>query len=718
MNPLRLELTNVRTWEHLDLELPEQIVCIVGANGTGKSSIINALEIALFGSRSLGDLHPAARGIAVTDPLVITLTFNHGGETYRVRRSYSPKGRGTSKVDFEIALWHKHEEGVHTFDPLTLESQTATNEQIEALIGITRDTFRASSFLAQGDAGAFCEAQPRARKAILANVIGLADWDIWLDRARKEKRIAELALQKIAGALERAEEDLSERSLIEEGRDEAIKRRDLQAEALQDALDYLAMRRADLSQMEKDAERREAADKAVQDAEREHGALKTRAQVRLNEVVMLNVRLAERSELEAVASRLDYLATEKNVLLAAVQQWKERERVERDLASAVSEYERWIAEAERLREQTEIVRQSIGTEHCDRCGQVLGQEAAQRAAESFSADADIAIDHAGKVNEKCIAFASELQKMPTDQPEESRLPLLERSLADAQGANARLAALNEAAQRRDQALLEADQMRAELLQRERRWGLARGEAAEFGPHDPTLVETARREIAEHEGFEKTRRAAIVESERAIATADAQLERLDTIAADVQRSRVSRDELHLELDLLAALEKACGANGVPALILETVAIPQIETEATRILGLLGGPAYACELRTLRETKAGSLSDTLDIVLLTETGEAPYESFSGGERARVAFSLRLALAQLLASRKGSGTGLLVIDELEGLDAEGVAALVGVLETLPIPRVVVVSHNAEMRDAFENTILLEQTDGRSRIVSEVTV
>ncbi len=165
-------------------------------------------------------------------------------------------------------------------------------------------------------------------------------------------------------------------------------------------------------------------------------------------------------------------------------------------------------------------------------------------------------------------------------------------------------------------------------------------------------------------------------------------------------------------------RACGPNGVPALILETVAIPQVEVEASRILGLLGGPAYACELRTLREKKGGGLADTLDVILLTETGEAPYESFSGGERARIAFALRLALAQLLASRKGSSTGLLVCDELEGLDAQGIAALVTVLEDLQrsIPRIIVVSHVAEMRDSFENTLLLEQIDGRSRVVEQL--
>ena len=60
--------------------------------------------------------------------------------------------------------------------------------------------------------------------------------------------------------------------------------------------------------------------------------------------------------------------------------------------------------------------------------------------------------------------------------------------------------------------------------------------------------------------------------------------------------------------------------------------------------------------------------------------------------------------------------MIDEIDGLDEQGVAALVGVLEELPakVPRIIVVSHQAELRDAFAQSLTIENIDGRSRILT----
>jgi exonuclease SbcC len=201
--------------------------------------------------------------------------------------------------------------------------------------------------------------------------------------------------------------------------------------------------------------------------------------------------------------------------------------------------------------------------------------------------------------------------------------------------------------------------------------------------------------------------------------DERLARLDKLAADSVTARTRRDSLHAELDLLANLERAYGRDGIPALILETSAIPQLEIEASRYLTILGGAATQVELRTQRELKSGDgVKEALDIVLLTDTGERDYSTFSGGERTRIDLSLRLALAKLLADRRGAESRVLVIDEPDGLDAQGFAALVEILNGLQdtFSKILVVSHHPDLRHAFDQSIEVVKDGGRSRVETGV--
>ena len=197
-----------------------------------------------------------------------------------------------------------------------------------------------------------------------------------------------------------------------------------------------------------------------------------------------------------------------------------------------------------------------------------------------------------------------------------------------------------------------------------------------------------------------------------------LEAAQKVAAELEAGRARRDELQAELDLLALLERAYGRDGIPALIVEASAIPSIETEASRILAELG-TSYRVELRTQKALKSGDgLADTLDVVVLTESGARPYESFSGGERTRLNAALRIALSCLLAHRRGAEAKIIVCDEPEFLDEQGQMALADVLRRLvtdgTCEKAILVSHAAALRDSFDNTIAVEKIDGRSRVAA----
>jgi exonuclease SbcC len=203
----------------------------------------------------------------------------------------------------------------------------------------------------------------------------------------------------------------------------------------------------------------------------------------------------------------------------------------------------------------------------------------------------------------------------------------------------------------------------------------------------------------------------VETKTLLDLASAATARLEEITGTLTTSRAKAAQL-------AMLDKAYGPSGIPLLILESVAVPAIEEHANEIVSRLGLPDFRIEIRTQAEKKDGGLRDALDVIVTTGVGERPYESFSGGEQTRLAIALRVALARLLATRRGADCRMLVVDEPDYLDTDGRARLVDVLRELEqtgvFDQVVLVSHESDLRDAFDQVIEVERgSDGWSRIV-----
>jgi exonuclease SbcC len=211
------------------------------------------------------------------------------------------------------------------------------------------------------------------------------------------------------------------------------------------------------------------------------------------------------------------------------------------------------------------------------------------------------------------------------------------------------------------------------------------------------------------------RQALDSARQGLAVAEAELARLDEVArvAEVElRPELARVQDKLELVVLC--ERAYGRDGIPTMIVENAAIPQIELEANRILAELG-TSFTVELRTQRELKTGGVAESLDIVVVGPGGVArAYETFSGGERTRLNLALRIALARLLAHRRGAEVRVLVVDEPEFLDEPGVARLAEVLRGLSsdFERVFLISHQPALREAFDEVLTVEKHDGVSTL------
>ena len=195
---------------------------------------------------------------------------------------------------------------------------------------------------------------------------------------------------------------------------------------------------------------------------------------------------------------------------------------------------------------------------------------------------------------------------------------------------------------------------------------------------------------------------------------ARLERLAELETrkkekEEQLSRISR-----ESSIYRELARAFGKTGIQALIIETV-LPEIESEANRLLARMTDNRMHVNFETQKETKKGTVQETLDIAIADELGTRNYEMFSGGEAFRINFAIRIALSRLLARRAGAPLPTLIIDEGFGTqDSTGMEKLKEAINSVQddFDKILVITHMDELKDAFPTRIDVTKTPEGSMI------
>lgn len=196
------------------------------------------------------------------------------------------------------------------------------------------------------------------------------------------------------------------------------------------------------------------------------------------------------------------------------------------------------------------------------------------------------------------------------------------------------------------------------------------------------------------------------------------QKLETCRGQALRRQQLSQELGVVLErqaLFEELQAAFGKKGLQTMIIET-AIPEIESEANRLLNRMTDGRMAVRMETQRETKTTQeLRETLEIILSDELGSRDYSLFSGGEAFRANFAIRIALSKLLARRAGAALQTLIVDEGFGTqDAQGRERLVQAITSIQhdFERILVITHIDELKDLFPARIEVEKTAAGSQI------
>ena len=188
MLPTRLEMRNFLAYRAPAPIVFEgiELACLTGQNGVGKSSILDAITWALWGTaRAKRDEELIHLGQA---EMQVQLDFEQDGIRYRVIRRRARAGRG-SRGGLDLMVWGTNE----TPRIISEGGIRRTQDKLNDILGLEFDTFVHSAFLQQGKADAFTLKTAAERKRLLSDILGLDQWTGYEDKAKK--RLAALTSQ-------------------------------------------------------------------------------------------------------------------------------------------------------------------------------------------------------------------------------------------------------------------------------------------------------------------------------------------------------------------------------------------------------------------------------------------------------------------------------------------------------------------------------------------
>lgn len=669
MKLLELELRNFMSYQHEVIDFSNlTVTAIIGENGVGKSSLIEAVTFALFGqSRAKSDdelsfSYNNQEKKWEVENFFVKLKYEINGLKYQIVRSKSPSGTSLK--------FGKGDE----FD-LTGNTIKDTEKSIQISIGMDYDSFVASVVLKQNEYDALMEMSPSESKRVLMKIIGLDDFEV---RAEKVKKLGNEIEIEYGVVLSR----------IDTIKDELTKIQNIDKE-LEFKTDELKNFKISLQEIESVLER---AQKEYHEVKSKYDKQSENAQ-RIIEIQDELTVLSKKTR--SVENEFDELLTKAGGDWKKIQdnrdkfvQWKATTSSKKlELQKQLDETREKIGEIKQEVKQhkNRVSELESNTQVCLMANDECNISWRKKLTEEVQKKNKILIQLQENDLEDQVTYQSQFESEINEQiGKEKRLDngMLAISKYD------QLSTLKESLKKiqKEKENLEGVDVENQVTDED-----VRGYELQIRKRKEQKVRTTEQ---------------IEQLSSEIGSLKNSKDRQEKLSEELDSKRIEKKKLVDRKLVYEILYKAFSKDGIPALMIEKV-VPVLEIEANNVLEKLTNGRISVEFRLQKKLKGGGFSDSFEIFVTDDKGTRSVRMYSGGEKFRVIFAIHFSFSFYLTRRSGSRIRFIAIDEPAGLDDNGIEKLVEMLSLMKknYDQIFVISHLKNLIDSFPQTILIEK-------------
>ncbi|MGB9708194.1 MAG: AAA family ATPase [Candidatus Pacearchaeota archaeon] len=679
----KIVLNNIRTYEKQEITFPKGSVLLSGDIGSGKSTILLALEFALFGLQT-GCLSGASLLRNGADSGSVEIELEIDGKPIRIKRGLKRSKKSVTQEKGLFVMENNEEElGAEELKQRVLDIFGYPMSLIKARTNLL---YRFTVYTPQEEMKQILLENADDRIDVIRKIFGIdkykkitANTDLIAARIREEARFKESRILDLPSLKEQKTE--REQELNEE------------KARLKEILSKYESLKKEVELSEQESDKILAQITKVNELKLKLASLLSELKLRENELEETDEAIKENeAQLKELKAKIDSktlsLENFSEKIRQKIQTHKALFDAAKKIGSKIGALE--LSKAELLKtkhqidslDQCPICKQKVTAEH--KCK--ITEENTKKLEEIARNIAELEKDSAAKSKE-LEKIESEIESLREQDKESEKIKLL-------------VSSINEKANIIERLKKKSTEVQEKIIALKNQKEGIEQELMEFKDID-ALALAIKQKLNILRKEERDTEIEKVKHERNLENAQKIIELLDKDIA--KKERVS-----LEIAKLKKLNEWLTKH-----YMEIIA--KIEKTVMAKLNKEFNSLFETWFKLLVESLEARVDENFTPIIEQQGYDIDYVALSGGERTAAALAYRLALNQIINHFMGrlKTKGLLILDEpTDGFSSEQLEKMKNIMSELDFEQLILVSHESEVEDFVENVINFEKKEGVTRV------